>query len=167
MMGSGKILKRAIEKYGVEHFRKEILFEAYSSEEMFTKEKELVVLGPQSYNLKEGGRGGFDHLLDRTDLKKKGYEKSKAAMTDPAKNSRAGTQTVMNRRGLFDPKYQEMKSVWAGATFRGNHHTEEAKNKIGAANKGRIPWNKGMKQTTETKEKIRQALLAYNEKLRS
>lgn len=36
-MGSGKILKRAIKKYGLENFRKEILFEASSSEEMFRK----------------------------------------------------------------------------------------------------------------------------------
>jgi len=142
-MGSGKVLKRAVEKHGLENFRKEILFEASSSEEMFTKEKELVVLGPGSYNIKLGGQGGFDHLLDRPDLKKKGYQASKAAMTDPEKNSRAGKTTVENKTGIFDPKYQELRSVWSGNTFRGKHHTAESKEKIRVANTGREPWNKG------------------------
>lgn len=49
---------------GIENFEKEILLEAESSEEMFTKECEMVELGPHSYNIKEGGYGGFDHLND-------------------------------------------------------------------------------------------------------
>jgi hypothetical protein len=54
-LGSGKALKAAIKKYGIEVFKRKILFEASSLEEMFAKEKELVVLGTQSYNIKEGG----------------------------------------------------------------------------------------------------------------
>jgi hypothetical protein len=33
-----------------------------SAEEMFEKEKELVKIGPHSYNLKSGGFGGFDYI---------------------------------------------------------------------------------------------------------
>ena len=47
---------------GIENFQKEILFEAESAEEMFDKERELVTLGSHSYNLKEGGSGGFDYI---------------------------------------------------------------------------------------------------------
>ncbi len=36
--------------------------EAESSEEMFDKERDLVELGPHSYNLKKGGEGGFDYI---------------------------------------------------------------------------------------------------------
>ena len=61
-MGSGKLLKRAIEKYGIQNFTKDILYEAKTSEEMFLKEKEFVKLGKQSYNIKEGGQGGFDYI---------------------------------------------------------------------------------------------------------
>lgn len=57
-MGSGVALLKAIQEYGRKSFRKEILFEAESAEEMFAKEKELVVLGSESYNLMPGGRGG-------------------------------------------------------------------------------------------------------------
>ena len=41
--------------------------EAESSEGMFEKEKELVEIGPHSYNLKEGGEGGWDHINDSSD----------------------------------------------------------------------------------------------------
>lgn len=62
-MGSGVVLKEAIEKYGITNFKKEILFVFTTPEEMFAKEKELVVLDPKiSYNMKEGGMGGFDHI---------------------------------------------------------------------------------------------------------
>jgi len=64
-MGSGKLIKKAIEKYGVENFRKEILAECSSKEEMFAKEKEFVVLSEISYNLKHGGDGGFDFINDK------------------------------------------------------------------------------------------------------
>lgn len=61
-MGSGKYLKYAIKKHGIENFKKEILFECSSSEEMFEKEKELVEISEKSYNLKNGGFGGWDHI---------------------------------------------------------------------------------------------------------
>ena len=61
-IGSGKILKRAITKYGKENFEREILFDFDNAESMFQKEKEVVSIGSTSYNLKEGGLGGFDHL---------------------------------------------------------------------------------------------------------
>lgn len=76
-MGSGKLIIRAIKKYGIENFSKTILFEAVSSEEMFQKELELVELGPHSYNLKKGGSGGFDYINSNGKQRiygRKGYE---------------------------------------------------------------------------------------------
>lgn len=65
-MGSGKILSRAIEKYGVENFTKEYLMICNTAKEMFGIEAELVneefVTRVDTYNLKKGGLGGFDHI---------------------------------------------------------------------------------------------------------
>lgn len=58
-MGSGYALKSAKKKYGLENFSKEILCECASEQDMFYKERELVVLGPDSYNLIAGGSGGY------------------------------------------------------------------------------------------------------------
>ena len=64
-MGSGKLIKKAIEKYGIQNFKKELLAECSTAEEMFAKEKEFVVLSEMSYNLKHGGEGGFDFINDQ------------------------------------------------------------------------------------------------------
>lgn len=62
-MGSGKYLKRAIEKHGVQNFTKEILFVFDNPGEMYAKEAELVtedfLAEENTYNLKVGGFGGF------------------------------------------------------------------------------------------------------------
>jgi len=62
-MGSGKYLKRAQDKYGIENFRKEILKYFSSKEKMFEYEKEIVtealVNDKSCYNIMVGGKGGW------------------------------------------------------------------------------------------------------------
>jgi hypothetical protein len=64
--GSGHKIKAAIEKYGKENFKKEILQVFTNGAEAFKREKELVtdalVKDNSCYNIKEGGHGGFDHI---------------------------------------------------------------------------------------------------------
>jgi len=76
-LGSGKLLGRAIEKYGVENFEKEILHIFNKASEMFEMESELVneefVKRDDTYNLNEGGYGGFNFINENNlniDLKK-------------------------------------------------------------------------------------------------
>jgi len=64
-MGSGILIRRAIEKYGTENFKKEILYVFDNELDMRNKEKELVVLSENSYNLLEGGKGGFGFINSR------------------------------------------------------------------------------------------------------
>jgi hypothetical protein len=62
-MGSGKLIKAAIRKYGKENFTKEILHICSSLEELNQRERELVTAevlkDPLSYNIALGGGGGW------------------------------------------------------------------------------------------------------------
>jgi Putative endonuclease segE, GIY-YIG domain len=63
--GSGKQIKAAIEKYGIENFKKEVLHYCSSMDEMANKELSIVtedfVKRKDTYNMHKGGNGGWDH----------------------------------------------------------------------------------------------------------
>jgi len=65
-MGSGVAIKRALLKYGIDNFSKEILYILNTEDEMYLKEKEIVnksfVKRKDTYNMTEGGFGGWSHL---------------------------------------------------------------------------------------------------------
>ena len=70
-MGSGKQLRYAILKYGIENFNKEILFIFDNEYDMNAKESELVTeefcLKEDTYNLCPGGKGGWGYLNDSSE----------------------------------------------------------------------------------------------------
>lgn len=65
-MGSGTLIKKAIKKYGIKNFKKNILAFFSSADEMYKKEKEIVNEGflqeINNYNLCQGGKGGFNYI---------------------------------------------------------------------------------------------------------
>lgn len=75
-LGSGKLLKAAIKKYGINNFEKRILFIFDSEEEMELKEKEILtedfVSMKNNYNVGIGGEGGahFKGKKHSTETKK-------------------------------------------------------------------------------------------------
>ena len=86
-MGSGVNIVKSIKKYGLENFKKEILFNFETSEEMYAKEAELVdeafVMRTDTYNAALGGKGNPVIIA----LQEPGYremlsEKTKAGMTE-------------------------------------------------------------------------------------
>lgn len=108
-MGSGKLIKNAIKKHGIENFDKKILEFCNSNEEMYLKEKEIVTLdlikSDKSYNLKVGGTGpgsGEEHFF----------------------------------YGLKRPDHSK-KILGKNNPMFGKNHSEETKTKISKVNKGR------------------------------
>ncbi len=64
-MGSGVAITRAIKKYGIENFTKEILHIVNTKEEMITLEEAIVdqdfIDRRDNYNIHLGGQGGFSN----------------------------------------------------------------------------------------------------------
>jgi group I intron endonuclease len=114
-LGSGKHLLRAISKYGEENFTRELLFVFDNPEDMFAKENEIVnedfVKRSDTYNLKLGGFGGFDHI-----------DNTGRPMPDHLRQ-------LLSEHGK--------KRVGPLNTFYGKSHSEETKEKIGAKSKQR------------------------------
>lgn len=79
-MGSGKLLNEAIKKYGLSNFKKDVIYIFDNPDEMYSKEAEIVnddfILREDTYNIKRGGTGGWDHI-DSKDLWKNDEYRSK------------------------------------------------------------------------------------------
>lgn len=65
-MGSGKVIRSAIEKYGIENFKKDILETFQDDKSMYAREKEIVteefLSREDVYNLRRGGYGGWEYI---------------------------------------------------------------------------------------------------------
>jgi hypothetical protein len=169
-MGSGKLLDKVRSKYGVDCFDKEILFDYSSAEEMFKKESELIELGPQSYNLKMGGNGGFDYInnfdlngssvgvltrknLFKTEWKNDWLEKQKIGVNKRIKKIKESNPEAFKEIAQKSIQTRLEKTGHKG-TFNNKQHSLETKEKISKKNLGKTPWNKGIKRTDEEKQKI-------------
>jgi hypothetical protein len=145
-MGSGKYLKFAQKKYGLENFKKEILFVFSTPEEMYAKEAEIVneefLATENTYNLKIGGFGGWDYI-NSSDLACHSKDHMKM-MHEIGKEKRDRSLSVCRA----DPEWREMFSERVSAaqkerakkpdyvnSFVGKTHTEEARRRISAAAK--------------------------------
>lgn len=114
-LGSGKILKRAIKKYGKENFKREVLFIFDNENDMILKEAELVneefCKSDDNYNVATGGSGG-DTLTFHPDI-------------------------IEIKKKMSD------KNIGRIPWNKGIPRTEEVKKTISEKNKGKISWNKG------------------------
>jgi hypothetical protein len=141
-MGSGKMLKRAIAKHGLENFKKEYLAIFDNANDMFKMESELVneefVKSSSSYNIKEGGHGGFDHLnsgpafVSRTSLPKlqTWIFAGNVALREKLIND-ASFKTEFSRRVKAGLK---KRGKIESPGFTGKRHSDSTKEKISKAN---------------------------------
>ena len=151
-----KLFYRAIQKYGWDNFKHEILFEGLTKEEACQKEIELIAEYKSNnsdfgYNLTAGGEGpnGYHHTED---AKRKIGNASKgnkyalgAVRTEEFKNN--ARLKALGRKPSFEAIEKWRKSR------EGFYHSDETKRKIGEANKG----NKNMlgkHHSDETKKRL-------------
>ncbi len=131
-MGSGKLIKRAIKKYNIQNFTKEILHVFDNEEKMIAKEKELVVLSEESYNLCDGGKGGFGYI-NRSGKNIYGMNGKTSNVKDDLKR---GRQTQEKNKieipGYADNIRKKISESQKGkpGTFLGKKHSINTINKI-------------------------------------
>lgn len=134
-MGSGDHIKNAIKKYGIENFKKEIIAECSSFDEMNDLEGELVnqdfVNNPNTYNHAIGGTYGWKNCLKyKSEEEIQNIRKHAGdAIINLMKNPEYRKQHVEKiSNGLkeagFDPR-----------TFLGKTHSEETKRKMSETRK--------------------------------
>lgn len=133
--GSGKHLKRAIKKYGIENFKKEILHIFQTETEMNSKETELVTeefcLREDTYNICSGGQGGWSYV--NREIKTLNRFKKENKFTKECSIKASEKRNVL----MLDENYKKSLSK-----------------KISDSNKGRLPTFKGKNHLEKTKQKI-------------
>lgn len=120
-MGSGKILKNAIEKYGISMFEKEVLYAFDKKEDMDLMEAEIVdeefLARSDTYNLRLGGEGGWDYINENG--------------LNAKSNGLSPIEAELLKQRHREGKYK----TWADTySWVGKKHNEESKKKIGKAN---------------------------------
>ena len=146
-MGSGKHLKRAIAKYGIENFKKEILFQFDNESDMNVKESDLVTeefcLREDTYNICVGGQGGFSYI-NQNDLGVKIQKQRELDETLSKRSSILGgnkvkelfKNTTFKKRvgGRISNSLKQHYKNGGVYPMLGKSHTEETKTKIGKSN---------------------------------
>jgi len=138
-MGSGKHIRNAIDKHGLENFTKEILFQFDNEADMNAKEAELVneefVKEDTNYNLCPGGNGGWGYINSLENSKENKIKGGKAHSSEHMKMLGVKGRNKRNKRLEKDIEFRYyIADVTLGTGFLGMKHTDETKKKIGMKN---------------------------------
>jgi hypothetical protein len=149
-MGSGKLLRYAIEKHGLENFEKEIIFIFGNEDKMNTKEAELVseefVNEDTNYNLCPGGKGGwgYNNTEEGQKLREFSYERWSKSGTQKYKLIYETDEEFRCRQKTHLEKISKIgietyRRKYPKSAFHGKTHSEETKQKM------KKPKNQGSK----------------------
>ena len=185
-IGSGNLLKRAIEKYGEENFKREILFECSSREEMNAKEAELVnedfLKRKDVYNIKLGGEGGFDFINSSginnsgDNAGKGGRRNSQMLKNDGQHKKDFSAKISRGLRKVWNEHPEKFDNFIHSLSFLGKRHTEETKAKMREKAKLRVGeknssfgtvwiFNESLKQNKKVKKEEAETFLKQGWKL--
>lgn len=125
-MGSGTLLQKAICKYGIENFRKQILEFFDSEEAAYDYEESLVteafIQDENTYNLVKGGKGFDNQRLTKL-------------WNDPEFRARKSLEiTMRNKKFLATEEGKKWRADLNKKIWTGRKHKEETKRKIGQTN---------------------------------
>lgn len=138
-LGSGRILKKAIEKYGVDNFHKEILYICETEKQMNTLEKILVVPDIETnYNLTKGGKGSFFYANKVCTPEDKKIHQNRQIFLDKIKNDKEFKQIWIDNlkkaaiKSAPKNSATNKKRFAEGAVnpFKDKSHTQEYKDKM-------------------------------------
>lgn len=158
-LGSGKIFKQAIKKYGKENFSREIIAIAYSKEALDKLEIEFIkmhnaVLSDDYYNLSYGGENSMTglHHSDETRQKMSLTQKGRLVPEETRKkisNSLKGDKNP----NYGKPKSEETKQKLSKSK-KGHIDSEEHKYKLSVAKTGDKNPNYGKSLSEKIKQKL-------------
>lgn len=150
-MGSGKLILRAIKKYGIENFVKEYLHFCESEKQLNILEEQLVITNdqdPNSYNLIKGG--------NKPPIAKKGRKCKRPKFsngynyTHKPETIEAIRKWTIENQPMNNPESRKKLSE----ARKGMKFSEEHKKNLSLAHKGQISPNKGKKMSAAAKEKM-------------
>jgi group I intron endonuclease len=156
-MGSGKLIRRAVKKYGKDNFIKEILESFESEEEMLKRESQIVTYEflkeNKVYNLMPGGGYGDKEKNGLTFKDHKHSEESKIKIREKSINRKHSVETKIkisvNNFSKRDPERHREIVKKAGSKLKSEDH----KNKIRESIKkliqsdSYVSHNKGLKRS--------------------
>ena len=147
-MSSSSLVKKAIKKYGIENFKKDIIFICETEEEAYKKEEYYIalknaVVDRNYYNLCGGGKGiGSGENNHR--FGKKITERHRKILIESNKG-----KVMSDESKLKMSKYWKGKRVGESNPFYGKTHTEEARKKMSIASSSKTMSKEARKKISE------------------
>jgi group I intron endonuclease len=142
--GSGKLIKMAIKKYGIQNFKKEILECCKDSTELSNRERKIVnesmVKDPMSYNIAIGGCGG-NLLAGATDKERQQWKNKISKSTSGEKNGMFGkSQSDEGKQKISDnnkrPDHGNNNRKCDKNPFYNKNHTQTSLDKLSKSTSG-------------------------------
>lgn len=186
-LGTGKLILRAIKKYGKENFKREILKDCESEKEARNEEENFIKLEktliPNGYNINPTGQSGFTGRKHSKKTKALISKINRIKLKDPKirkKISENSKKQIGPKNSMYGKKQDtaKMKQRWIdfqhpwigknhtdkskqkmSLSHQGKELSEEHKNNISLASKGENNGMYGRKHSAESLEKMRQKKL--------